>query len=84
MPNVYWKNEIARLETCQIILRGLSEFHAENVTLSGDHFIEVEDGIRLIAREENGAVVFERQPLLQPSWHWRYEADVQNNIILNK
>ncbi len=84
MPNVYWKNEIARLETCQIILRGLSEFHAENVTLSGDHFIEVEDGVRLIAREENGEVVFERQSISEPSWHWHYEADSQNNIVLSK
>ncbi len=84
LPNVYWKNEIARLETCQIILRGLSEFHAENVTLSGDHFIEVEDGVRLIAREENGEVVFERQPLLAPTWHWQYAADSENNITLSK
>lgn len=84
MPNVYWKNEIARLETCQIILRGLSEFHAENVTLLGDHFIEVEDGIRLIAREENGEVVFEKQPITEPSWHWRYSVDAQNRIILSQ
>ncbi|MBS0616114.1 MAG: UTP--glucose-1-phosphate uridylyltransferase [Verrucomicrobia bacterium] len=82
MPNVYWKNEIARLETCQIILRGMSEFYAENVTLSGDHFIEVEDGIRLIAKEVNGEVVFEREAISEPTWHWEYSADSSDHILL--
>jgi hypothetical protein len=72
MPNVYWKNEIARTETCQILLRGMSEFVAENVTLKGDHFIEVDDGYRVTAVEKEGQIIFEKTPITTPSWHWKY------------
>jgi hypothetical protein len=78
MPNVYWKNEIARQETCQIILRGMSEFVAENVTLTGDHFIEVEDGFRVTARDQEGELVFEKTPITSPSWYWKYERSSQS------
>lgn len=69
MPNVYWRGEIARHESCQIILRGHSEFVAENVTFSGDHFIEVDDGYRVRAVSQNGKVHFIREPL-STSWSW--------------
>lgn len=83
MPNVYWKNEIARQESCHIILRGFSEFYAENVTLTGDHFIEVEDGFRVEARQEGTEVVFIRTPL-EKSWTWRYSRGEDNRIVLEK
>ncbi len=63
LPNVYWKNEIARQEVCHILLRGMSEFYAENVTLQGDHFIEIPHGMRCVAQQKNGTVEFEFQPV---------------------
>lgn len=73
LPNVYWKNEIARQEVCQILLRGMSEFYAENITLRGDHFIEVPHGMRCFARENEGAVEFHFEKIEKPSWHWEYQ-----------
>jgi hypothetical protein len=71
-PNVYWKNEIARQESCQIILRGMSEFYAENVTLAGDQFIEVPHGFRCLAFEKGGKVEFIFDKIESPSWSWQY------------
>lgn len=82
MPNVYWKNEIARQEVCQIILRGSSEFYAENVTLRGDHFIEVPDGHRCTATEVGGQLHLAFEKIDGPSWHWSYQADPHDNIVL--
>lgn len=31
--NVYWRNDVNRLETCKIILHGNAEFEASNVTI---------------------------------------------------
>jgi hypothetical protein len=84
LPNVYWKNEIARQETCQILLRGLSEFYAENVTLKGDHFIEVPDGARCIAHEIEGRVHFHCEKIENPSWHWEYQCAEGSSIVLSQ
>lgn len=72
LPNVYWKNEIARQEVCHILLRGMSEFYAENITLQGDHFIEVPHGMRCYATESNGAVEFHFEKIDKPTWQWAY------------
>lgn len=82
MPNVYWKNEIARQEVCQIILRGSSEFYAENIILRGDHFIEVPDGHRCVATEEGGQLRLAFEKIDGPSWHWSYQVDPHDNIVL--
>jgi len=84
MPNTYWRSEIARLETCHIILRGNSEFYAENVTLPGDQFIEVPDGMRIKAREENGSLLFEQELIDQPQWSWAYVFGSRGEIALLK
>lgn len=31
--NVYWRNDVNRLETCKIILHGNAEFEASNVII---------------------------------------------------
>jgi hypothetical protein len=80
LPNVYWKNEIARQEVCQILLRGMSEFYAENITLKGDHFIEVPHGMRCIAKEQEGKVEFYFEKIEHPSWHWEYRISKNNTI----
>jgi hypothetical protein len=84
MPNVYWKNEIARQEMCHIILRGAGEFYAEDVTLVGDHFIEVKDGFRVTAKMEGSELVFIEERLKKPSWAWDYRLGEENWIVLKK
>ncbi len=84
MPNVYWKNEIARQESCHIILRGYSEFYAENLNLTGDFFIEVEDGYRVTARQQEGEIVFIKELLADVSWHWNYHLDSSHSVVLKK
>ncbi len=82
MPNVYWRNEIARQEVCQIILRGMSEFYAENIVLSSDHFIEVPDGQRCIATEISGELHLTFEKIEIPSWHWDYQIDSRYALVL--
>jgi hypothetical protein len=82
MPNVYWRNEIARLEVCQIILRGMSEFYAENIILKGDHFIEVPDGQRCRAKEINGQLHLTYEKIEAPTWHWEYKVGSHYAITL--
>jgi UTP---glucose-1-phosphate uridylyltransferase len=84
MPNVFWRNEIARQEVCQIILRGRSEFFASNITLRGDHFIEVPDGFRCTATEVRGEVHLSFEKIEAPSWHWRYRVLEDQTISLTK
>lgn len=84
LPNVYWKNEIARQESCQILLRGLSEFYAENVTLKGDHFIEVPHGFRCTAKDVQGTIEFQFEKIEQPSWHWEYQITEDQLIQLKQ
>lgn len=84
LPNVFWKNEIARQEVCQIILRGMSEFYAENITLKGDHFIEVPHGMRCYAQEKEGAVEFHFEKIDKPTWNWDYQLLRDSTIKLEK
>jgi UTP---glucose-1-phosphate uridylyltransferase len=84
MPNVYWKNEIARQEVCQIILRGMSEFYAENITFKSDHFIEVPDGQRCRAEEIDGEIHLTFEKIETPSWHWKYTTDKRQSIVIKK
>jgi len=84
MPNVYWRNEIARQEVCQILLRGMSEFYAENITLKSDHFIEVPDGQRCRAEEIDGELHLTFEKIEAPSWHWHYRIDTRQNIVLSR
>ncbi len=84
MPNVYWKNEIARQESCHIIVRGRSEFYAENITLPGDFFIEVEDGMRVTAFQKGEEIEFVKEPLGDVSWVWDYQVESDYTILLKK
>jgi UTP---glucose-1-phosphate uridylyltransferase len=84
LPNVYWKNEIARQEVCQILLRGMSEFVAEDLTLTGDHFIEVPHGMRCTARENGEDVEFQFDKIDKPSWQWSYRVSKENEIELRR
>lgn len=82
-PNIFWKQEIHRHESCTIILHGNAEFYAENVCFKGSHHIEVPDGHRIIAYNDGDTVLFKQEPISVPSWHWSYTFDNQDNIKLN-
>ncbi len=84
MPNIYWRCEIARTEVCQIILRGMSEFYAENVTLRSDQFIEVPHGHRCWVRESAGEIELTFEKIEAPSWHWEYSVNAKNVIEIKK
>jgi len=79
-PNVYWKNEIIRHQSCHIFLHGNGEFYAENVVLSGDLWIEVNDGEQVVAKEVDGKLQIERKKISSPTWHWKYTVDQSDHI----
>ncbi len=81
-PNVFWKNEVFRKESCEIVIRGNGEFYAENLVLEGNLSIEVEDGVRLTAIRESGRLLFRKEPISSPSWHWKYTLTQENEIKL--
>ncbi|MES2199879.1 MAG: hypothetical protein V4489_06900 [Chlamydiota bacterium] len=72
LPNVFWKGEIYRKESCFIYLEGESELYAEDVTLTGDKQIIVEDGWRLTIKQVNGEVTYRKEKLLQTPWCFTY------------
>ncbi len=69
---------------CEIVLRGDSEFEACDVTLSGDFQVEVEDGFRVIAIEENGKIQLKKEKLDTNRWYWVYAVNDCNEICLRK
>ncbi|MBX3718772.1 MAG: UTP--glucose-1-phosphate uridylyltransferase [Parachlamydiales bacterium] len=77
-----WKREGKAAAGCEIFLHGDSEFEACNVTLSGDFRIEVEDGFRVIAIEENGKIELKKEKLGDSRWHWVYQLNDQHEICL--
>jgi len=82
--NTYWSNNIKRYEALRIILHGNAEFHAQNVTIDGDQFIEVPDGYRVTVQENCGELIFNREKINKPTWFWKYEFSDGNHIILKK
>jgi UTP--glucose-1-phosphate uridylyltransferase len=80
--NVYWKNDITRKECLHISLNGNAEFHAENITIKGNHYIEVPDGYRVVAEEVEGKLTFRQSRMLKPTWYWSYTFDENNRIKL--
>ncbi len=82
--NIYWKGEIERCELCEIIIHGEAEFVAEDVVLRGPLKIEVEEGTRLIAYEENGELKFRREPLRSGEGVWTYQFGEDNSIKLTQ
>lgn len=81
-PNVYWKNEIMRYESCTIILHGNGEFYAENVTLPGDLWIEVKEGQRGVAKIVEGKLHIEFEAISTPTWYWEYSVEADSQIKL--
>ncbi len=74
-PNQYWERKIAYKERCEILIHGDGEFFAEYLTLSGDLRIEVEKGVRLIAFEQEGQLLFRKEPLQKKRWVYHLKKD---------
>ncbi len=82
VPNVFWKSEIARKEACLIQIEGDGEFYAENVTFEGAWQFAVPAGMKITAREKDGGIVLEEEPLNAPTWSWSYTIQDQHKIVL--
>ncbi len=80
--SLYWNGEVNHRELCEIIIYGNGEFYAENIHLRGDMKIEVENGMRLIAYEEQGILKFKKEPLHGFSHAWIYHLTEEGSIVL--
>jgi len=79
----FWKDGRDYGESLIILLHGSGEFSAENVTIKGEHFIEVPDGCRITAMERGGELYFKKETIRKPSWERRYLFDSANKILVN-
>lgn len=82
--NNFWKNQVERHESLQIILHGNAEFFAEHVTFKGDQKIEVPDGYRMVAEQDKEQVRFYLEKIHKPTWHWVYSSNDQYDVVLSK
>jgi hypothetical protein len=80
--HTYWKEEIARLEVCHILIRGNGQFSAENVTLRGSMQIEVDEGFKVTAFEEGGELKFKKELLSGGERRWIYYLNDNGSIEL--
>lgn len=78
-----WKRD-GSAAGCEIVLQGDSEFEACNVTLAGDFRVEVEDGFRVVAIEEDGKIQLKKEKLGSSRWNWAYQVNDRNEICLRK
>lgn len=80
----YWKNELFRKESLTIVLHGNAEFVARDVTLTGDHVIEVPTNTRMTAYKEGNRTRYRIEKIDQPSWGWAYNVQSDGKIALQK
>lgn len=65
----FWRNELHRVETLEISLKGHSEFIAEDVVFSGPFRFEVPDGIRMrVLMKEGNLEIIEEKIDNDPFW----------------
>jgi len=82
--HLFWKHEIKRRASLTIHLVGHSRFEAENVTFTGDHTVEVPDGVYLIVTEQNGKLHYEERPLREDQSFWTYQVEPDESITLHR
>ncbi|KAL4457941.1 hypothetical protein ABPG75_012806 [Micractinium tetrahymenae] len=81
--NVWWRHSLVRREACTILLHGMSEFEARDVTLPGDLTFEVPDGCRMrVTAGPDGELRTRLEPLLGPSWRWDYSLSPAGEVAL--
>lgn len=84
--NGFWKKEIYRKESLEIVLEGHSLFVAENVVFEGGQKLVVPDGVKMTARTKEGQVVFEEEKLPPEATFSTYKLNKEQTIscIFNK
>ena len=84
--HLFWKHEVKRKESLNIILHGHSRFIAKNIKIEGDLCLEVPDGMEMVAQQEGEKVVFHLSPLegLSPFWTYKVEKDLSIKIEKTK
>lgn len=82
--NVYWKNQIQRLEVIEIVVEESGEFWAEGVVFTGNWRIEVPAGARVKAVQRGEEIELVREEISGPTWYWKYSFDEQNGIKLER
>lgn len=81
---VPWKKRLNFKEKLEIILQGNGEFHASNVTFTGNHQFIVPQGHRMKVTEEKGGLKVALQEISTPSWWWDYSFGSDNEIVIRK
>ncbi len=85
VSNCYWKGKIKRKEALRIILKGCSEFFAENVSFEGNKTLIVPDGERWIAYEgKKGTIQWKKEKIITPVPLWRYQAVGDTSIQIHQ
>ncbi len=83
VSNSYWENRVERHEELKIVLKGCAEFVAEDVYFEGSQLIEVPDGHRLTAfNDENKKVSYQLEKLENSNSLWNYRFTKTNQIKL--
>jgi hypothetical protein len=82
--NVFWRGEVHRKESLRIILKGRSELYAENVSFQGDLEIFVEDGFRLTIEQNGEELIYRKEKIVDPSWHFSYQFSDDYSLKLEK
>jgi UTP---glucose-1-phosphate uridylyltransferase len=78
----YWSNQPSRTEEMCIKLYGNGEFIAENIRFTGHHLIEVPDGQRIIALQDNEKIKFHSEPIKTSAPLFQYSFNQQNQVVL--
>jgi UTP---glucose-1-phosphate uridylyltransferase len=82
---VYWKNQLQRKESVQIILEEGAEFYAENIILEGTHAFKVPAYHSLTLQAlDDGNWVEVKTSLQKPSWKWNYTFNSDDSICLKQ
>jgi hypothetical protein len=70
----FWRNQFSRKQSCQILLKGCSEFVAEDVILEGNHRFIVPDGMRMRLTQKEGQLLVETIKL-ESKLLWAYSVN---------
>lgn len=82
IDQTYWKCDLSRKESLQIILEGSGEFIAENVEFQGPFELFVPDGYQMRATQDGKTVKFTLKKLNRPSWNWKYSYNDSGQVVL--
>ena len=84
--NLFWSHQVARPESCRVILRGRSEFDAQSVTIIGSHVFDVPDGYRMVLRPDTGSrdgFSLRMESLgEEPGWRWQVSVGESGRVEL--